>query len=277
MLKPKAIIIDLDGTLLNDNKQVSKSDLKTLNRIGESGVIRIIATGRSLFSFNEVLNNDFPIDYLIFDAGAGIMNFRTKEIISSHYINAKDVLKIAIRLDELKIDFQIRDKIPNSHKYSYKKYSQSNPDFDRVNSIYKSYSKELKNFHNLKDATRFICISEDTEIVRHIETGFRDFGIIRATSPIDKKSVWMEIYPKNVNKGSSVKWLCNNLNISLKKTIGLGNDYNDIDFLDITGQSFVVDNAPNFLKKKYLKTVSNNESPLTNVIQRYFPKTLNPL
>jgi len=272
MQKPKAIIIDLDGTLLNDNKQVSESDLQVLNSIGKRGVIRIIATGRSLFSFNEVLDNNFPIDYLIFDAGAGIMDFKTKEIISSHFIQTDDVLKIAKLLDDLKIDFQIRDKIPNSHKYSFKKYSKINTDFERVNSLYKFHSLELSNFKNLKEATRFICISEDTEIVQQIETEFSDFGIIRATSPIDKKSVWMEIYPKNVNKGSSVKKLCNLLNISLKEIVGLGNDYNDIDFLDITGKSFVVDNAPEILKEKYSTTVSNNESPLTTVVELFFDK-----
>lgn len=76
----------------------------------------------------------------------------------------------------------------------------------------------------------------------------------------------MEIYPNGVNKGSSLMWLCNKLNISLKGTIGLGNDYNDIDFLDIVGKAFVVENSPSILKNKYLTTVSNNGSPLTNII-----------
>ncbi len=259
---PKAIIIDLDGTLLNDDKKVSKKDLQTLQYLGKKNVIRIIATGRSLYSVNEVLSEDFPIDYLIFDAGAGILNFKTKEIVKSYFLNSKDVIAITTKLLKLQLDFQIRNIIPESHKYLFKKFSHNNPDFDRVNSIYKNHCKELSNINELKEATRFICISQNDKIVKTIENEFSDFGIIRATSPIDKKSVWMEIYPKGINKGSSLKWLCNKLNISLNETVGLGNDYNDIDFLDICNKSFVVENAPEILKDKYQVTVNNNESPL---------------
>ncbi len=263
MRKTKAIIIDLDGTLINDNKEVSKDDLRTLKILGKNNITRIIATGRSLFSFYEVFDDKFPIDYLIFDAGAGIIDFKTKELISLKFINSNDVTKIAKRLYELKLDFQIRDKIPYSHKYTYKIFSKENTDFNTLNAIYKKHISELSNFDNFKEATRFICISKNTAIIKQIETEFNEFSIIRATSPVDRKSIWMEIYPTGVNKGSSLIWLCNRLNISLKKTIGLGNDYNDIDFLDICEISFVVANAPEFLKKKYLKTSSNNDSPLS--------------
>ena len=61
----KAVVIDLDGTLLNDKRKVGEKDIKTLKQLGEKDIVRIIATGRSLYSFNEVINEDFPIDYLI--------------------------------------------------------------------------------------------------------------------------------------------------------------------------------------------------------------------
>jgi hydroxymethylpyrimidine pyrophosphatase-like HAD family hydrolase len=56
------------------------------------------------------------------------------------------------------------------------------------------------------------------------------------------------------------------LNINLKETAGLGNDYNDIDFLDICEKSYVVENSPKILKDKYHVTVNNNESPLYSLI-----------
>jgi hydroxymethylpyrimidine pyrophosphatase-like HAD family hydrolase len=53
----------------------------------------------------------------------------------------------------------------------------------------------------------------------------------------------------------------------LENICGLGNDYNDIDFLNITGKSFMVENAPEDLKKMYELTVSNDENPLSKVIK----------
>ncbi|MCF6367170.1 MAG: HAD-IIB family hydrolase [Bacteroidales bacterium] len=265
----KSVIIDLDGTLLNDKRKVGDNDFKTLQNLGKQNVERIIATGRSLFSTNEVLASDFPIDYLIFAAGAGIMNYKTKKIIKSHFITKNDVITIAKRLDKLKIDFQVRANIPNSHKYFFKRFSETNPDFDRINLIYKSYIKELNDFKKLENSARFICIAQDNKIVKQIENEFKEFSIIRATSPIDNRSVWMEIYPKGVNKGTAVKFLVNKLNLDLSDTIAVGNDYNDIHFLDCSGISFVVNNAPGNLKEKYNITVSNNDNPLTTIINSF--------
>lgn len=263
----KAAVIDLDGTLLNDQRKVGLKDLLTLQELENKNIFRIIATGRSLFSINEVIPDDFPIDYLIFAAGAGIMNFKTKEILKTFFIPSEKVKKIARKLNLLKVDFQVRNKIPRSHKYYYKRYLKENPDFDRLNSLYKNDIHLLKNYDELSDAARFIIISPDEKIVNIIENEFPDFSIIRASSPIDNKSVWMEIYPPDVNKGSSLKFLCNVLNINLSETIGLGNDYNDIDFLNITNRSYVVENSPKILKETYLNTVSNNENPLTEVLK----------
>ncbi|NOZ34055.1 MAG: HAD-IIB family hydrolase [Chlorobi bacterium] len=266
----KAVVIDLDGTLLNDEKKVGKDDLLTLYELGKKDIVRIIATGRSLFSFHEVVNNTFPIDYLIFDAGGGIINFKTKEILISHFLLSEDVKYIAEKLSELKIDFQVRNKIPDSHKYFYKRFLDCNPDFDRLNMLYKNYSTELSSFSVLSDASRFIAISPVDDIVKIITDEFAEYSIIRASSPIDNKSVWMEIYPKNVNKGSSLKYLCNKLKISMSETVGLGNDYNDIEFLNITGKSFIVSNAPKILKERYTITVRNNENPLTEIVKNVF-------
>lgn len=270
----RAVVIDLDGTLLNDERKVGSEDLNTLYNLGKKNICRIIATGRSLYSFNEVLPEDFPIDYLIFAAGAGIMDFKTKKIIKTYSIPSLEVKKIAKKLDALKVDFQLRNTIPDSHKYYYKRYLKENPDFDRLNSHYKKDIYLLNNFEDLPDAARFIIISPDNKIVNLIEDEFSEFSIIRASSPIDNKSVWMEIYPLNVNKGNSLKYLCKKLSINTHEAIGLGNDYNDVHFLDITGKSFMVKNAPENLKNIYINTVSNNENPLTEILKSYYPDFL---
>ena len=53
----KMIILDLDGTLLNDYKQVSKENIDLLKRAyNEKGIISVIATGRPLKYANEICN-----------------------------------------------------------------------------------------------------------------------------------------------------------------------------------------------------------------------------
>ena len=78
----KAIIIDLDGTTLPRNKhQISEENRKALEEAGRQGVIRILATGRSVFSLNNSLPEGLPVDYMVFSSGAGIMRWEDKEIL----------------------------------------------------------------------------------------------------------------------------------------------------------------------------------------------------
>ena len=73
----KAIIIDLDGTTLPRNwHQISEENRVALEEAGQQGVVRILATGRSVFSLNNTLPEGLPVDYMVFSSGAGIMTKR---------------------------------------------------------------------------------------------------------------------------------------------------------------------------------------------------------
>ena len=91
--------------------------------------------------------------------------------------------------------------------------------------------------------------------------------IIRATSPIDHKSIWMEVFHPDVSKGNACLYLSKCLGISQKNTIGIGNDYNDIDLLEFANQSFVVENAPAELTESYRTVSSNNDSGFTMAVR----------
>ncbi len=261
----QAVVCDLDGTLLYESK-ISKKDIDTFSKLGKNNICRIIATGRSLFSFNNIDNNNLPIDFLIFSCGSGILDFKTGKIIKNNFLNKEEVSQITQKLTELKFDFQVRLPVPEGHKYLYRKFGKSNPDFERLQKKYKNYSSEFK---QAEKASRIIIISENQEIIKPVFDNFREYNVIRATSPIDNKSVWMEIYPKGINKGTAVEYLFDKSEIQRNKTIGLGNDYNDIDFLNITEKSYITDNAPEILKKKYHTTVTNRNNPLTEIIKLF--------
>ena len=53
----KMIILDLDGTLLDDYKKISEENLKLIKRAyDEKGIISVIATGRPLGYANDICN-----------------------------------------------------------------------------------------------------------------------------------------------------------------------------------------------------------------------------
>ena len=271
---PKAdiqmVVTDLDGTLLNPENQISKTDKQTLHRLGEKNIYRVAATGRTLYSAQKVLSDHSPIDYLIFSCGAGILNWKTKELLHSISLSAADVSIITHFLYDNQIDFQILDPAPDSHNFVYYQGNNHNPDFNRRIAHYQEYARSItfppEEFH---DACEILAIVPG-EILTYelVKNNLPDYKVIRATSPLDYKTLWIEIFARQVSKGNAAAWLCSRIGCNSDSVLGVGNDYNDIDLLDWTGHSVVVANAPDELKEKYEMTESNLNNGFTHAVKK---------
>ena len=266
----KIIFTDLDGTLLNPNNKISIQDFQTLENLGAKGIVRVIATGRNIFSAKKVIPNNFPVDYLLFSTGLGILEWKTQTIIYNNFIPRNTAQKIAKILIAQKKDFAVHRKTPYNHYYHY--FATNNiQDSNSRNKIYKDYITPLKAIDNINDVSQFVVIlsdkiSEFIELQKNISSKIQGVRIVRATSPLNNSNIWFEVYPKKVSKGLTALWLCKKLNINRNETVGIGNDYNDIDLLKFTNKSFMVENAPVELKKMFETTSSNAQNGFSQAI-----------
>ena len=92
--------------------------------------------------------------------------------------------------------------------------------------------------------------------------------VVRSTSPLDNRAIWLEIFAGGIHKGNSCQTLLKKLNINCKEVAGLGNDYNDIDFLDICAEAYLVANAPVNLQRHYKLVKSDKEEGFTEFISK---------
>ncbi|MCD6332089.1 MAG: HAD hydrolase family protein, partial [Bacteroidales bacterium] len=137
------VITDLDGTLLRSDRTVSAEDYKTLTDLKENGVVRVIATGRSPFSFSRVIRDDFPVDYLVFSSGVGVMNFQTREILTTHSLPAEKVRELAALFQSKGISFKVLAPVPDNHHYHYYETGHSHPDFYRRMEYYRGFETPI--------------------------------------------------------------------------------------------------------------------------------------
>ncbi|KQC11613.1 MAG: hypothetical protein APR54_10725 [Candidatus Cloacimonas sp. SDB] len=266
----KLVATDLDRTLLNDDNLLSDRNLKTLKLLRKNGLITVIVTGRNLYSAHKVLDSDLPVDYLIFSSGSGIVDWKSKEIIYKRSLNPAEVEESVKILMRHQADFMIHQEIPRNHLFVYYQNGFYNQDF--LNRI-KLYNDQAGNWNDAvlkKPASQILAVIPKAEMNKFF--GLRqelDFvKVIRTTSPLDHKTLWLEIFPENVSKGHTLKWLSRKLNIPRKNTCSLGNDYNDIDLLEWTRVSYLVANAPEELKRSYPQTLSNNEDGFSEWVEK---------
>jgi len=260
----KMVIADLDGTLLNNDRKIGLKDYSTLIKLGVSGILRVIATGRSLYSCLKVLVSDCPFDYLVFSSGAGIMDWKTKKIIFTSSIEKRGILEIEAALRKLNLNFSIQFPIPENHHYYFYKGNYNNTDFDYRNELYSAFNAELNGSYPLDSASQFLIILNDEGLIQNIKELFPAYKIIRATSPIDNQSIWIEIFNLEVSKAKGGKYICQLKGIPEINTLGIGNDYNDLDLLDWVSHSFIVANAPEPIKRMYNQCADNQNNPLTD-------------
>ncbi|WDP88156.1 MAG: HAD-IIB family hydrolase [Desulfobacter sp.] len=261
-------IMDFDGILLTDEKKIDPGDLSTLARLRAENIINVIPTGRSFFSFQRALDQmglspaDQDVDYLIFSTGAGIHDLNQDRLILSHAIQSQEVRKIITYFDGLELDYMVHKAIPDTASYLFKSHGSSNPDFFHRIQLYPSLGSPLEEKTDLFDhATQVLAILPEgaaRERIEKFQSDLSGFSVIHATSPLDHKSAWVEVFHKNVSKSRAAQWLATRLGICRKKVIPVGNDYNDQDLLEWSGRGFLVDNGPENMNKKFPLVGSNN-------------------
>jgi len=266
-------VCDFDGTLLRSDRSFSNADLKALRQLDAFGIVRVIATGRSIYSLNTVSISELPVDFIIFSSGAGVTRHPGGQIIRKVSLEAQEVSRaIAIlRADDL--DFMVHRPIPDNHVFGYFESTPANADFRRRIDLYSQFAFPLDEVSDgFGAATQLLAILPPAgrpQLIETIRKKLPGFNIIQTTSPLDGQSTWIEIFPATVSKGLTVAWLTAEFDIDPGQTLSIGNDYNDLDLLEWTASSFVVENAPDDLKERFPVVASNNESGVAEGIKRW--------
>jgi Cof subfamily protein (haloacid dehalogenase superfamily) len=269
-------VTDLDGTLLRSDRTFAEADLNALRKLGELDITKVIATGRSIFSFNTVADSSLPVDYVISSTGAGITHFPDGKLVRSVSLSESEVKRAMQVLVEARLDFMVHDPIPENHRFAYVAFNSKNTDFEQRISLYQPYAYPMQKIDDgVGPATQLLAVlppSQNTAILDDIRKVLSGFNVIQTTSPLDGKSTWMEIFPGSVSKSITAQWLAEKLEIDPRNIVSMGNDYNDVDLLEWSQTRFVVENAPQDLKERFPVVASNNDGGVAESIERWLSK-----
>ena len=270
-------IMDFDGTLLRSDRTFSRIDLDALRQLGDRGIIRAIATGRSLYSFKTATVKDLPVDYVIFSMGAGVLQLVESKIVRRVSLESHEVRQACNILKANRLDFMIHRTIPDNHMFSYFRSTEGNDDFERRLALYSRFAGPLNvGTDGFGPATQLLAVVPDggsQHVLEKIRGELPDYSVIRTTSPLDGKATWIEIFPDVVSKSRTAAWLARELNIGKHEIVSVGNDYNDLDLLEWTANSYVVDNAPADLKTRFACVASNNNGGVAEAARCWLEST----
>ena len=266
------LVTDLDGTLLRADQTLDASNRAALQALKEQGVLRVIATGRSLFAARRVIAHDFPIDYLVYSSGAGSVRWPSGEQVSGAEMAPSDVERVIAVLTDEGLDFMIQDVVPDTHRFLYRAASAApNLDFETRVARYREHAGQyIPGLEGLPRSSHLVAIEPPHSPDRYerIRAALAPLHVVRTTSPLDHRSRWIEVYPQGVGKSFAAERLRAWHGVPCHSVAAVGNDFNDEDMLAWAAEGFVVANAPAQMRNRYAVVASNEEAGVAEVAAR---------
>ncbi len=269
---------DLDGSLHHPQQGFHPENIALLHQLDPAHTLRVIATGRSLYSARLLLNEDFPVDYLIFSSGAGIMRWSDQHLIRRRHLSTNDVETLFTLFNHHQLDFFLHGEVPDNHYFWHHCHSKHNADFEARRLLYADLGKPF--CHKLLSSERWetkqlcsqaiVFVSQEQTLAceEQLKKALPHLSIIRSTSPLDQKSGWLEIFPGDVSKSQSAQWLKDHKAYT-GRTLALGNDYNDRDLLHWADYGFVVQSAPEDLKTHLIEVSDPDGGSLSEAVRHF--------
>lgn len=270
----KMVVTDLDGTLLQNDHSISKDDLETLYLLGKLGICRVAATGRNPLKVRKALTPNDPFDYVICSSGACIIDWQKQEIIQATNFPDELTAQLICYLTDKEYNFKVSDCFPDNHNFFWWKNHEC-PEIDRYIEAHSKMGKseEIVRGNQYRSSQLLLFFPKLSDhfglVKKELLSQFSEISIIRTTSPIDENWLWMEIFPRGISKAHGIAEICHLKGISRSETLGIGNDFNDLEMLDFTHLSYVVHNAPQELKDKFLISLPHHESGFSHAVRKH--------
>lgn len=276
MGKIKLIGLDLDGTLLNDKKELSGRNRKAIERAAAQGVFIVPATGRPLAGLQAPVLS-LPVKYALTANGAAVYELTTKRRIYAAGIPREKALAILSMLQKYDV---MEDCFMDGHGYGEKeKLLQS--DLYAMPEVVRAYIKATrKQVENLSEYIRENdCMVEkitvnfkekdgillwEKEIRERLSKEFPDCAVVKGV-PTN-----LEITDEQATKGNAILKLGELLGISREEIMVCGDSQNDMEMIKAAGLGVAMGNAmPEVKKAADYITLSNEEDGVAAAIEKF--------
>ncbi|PWV94450.1 Cof subfamily protein (haloacid dehalogenase superfamily)/HAD superfamily hydrolase (TIGR01484 family) [Paenibacillus cellulosilyticus] len=256
-MKVSIVVLDLDGTFLNSEKQISERNYNAVMKCHQQGMKIIFATARPPRSVKYFLPEDLRgIGSFIYYNGAYIecplTGINHHELIHSKL--TAELLDYCITNNpELDINLEVKDEWMSLKEYDYSSVTKVR-EFPVIKSL-----DELKK----QEATKVLCSGKiDVDSLK--ERFSNKLNIV-----VTDNGELVQISSDKASKETAVTLLCERLGVPLEEVMVFGDDYNDVGLFKICGWPVAMGNAVGDLKEIAKEiTDTNDDDGVAKVLER---------
>ena len=261
----KLICIDMDGTLLNNNHEITLANKEALLKAHDMGVNIALCTGRIFLSaryYSDLIGIDTAV---IASNGSFIKRGYNDEPIFENTMSKELALELynIVKKHGLKINFNswdtlIReDNVPEEHTYFI--MNKILPKERQVKFIVdKDIEKVIKNFDG--NLLKGIVIEKENlkslfECKEELKSTFGEKLHVVSSGPDN-----FEVMLGSTSKGNAVKHLAEILKVNQDEIMCIGDSENDLSMIEFAGVGVAMGNAMDIIKDVATFVTENNDN-----------------
>ncbi len=261
--KIRLIAVDMDGTLVNDKKEIPEEFFDWVPAHPQVHVV--IASGRPYYTNYQLFER--IADKMIFIGDNGGIIYAGGKIIYQNALTKEEVAQCLSLLKD--------EKLAEPILCAAEKGICRHPGND------KEYEKQVHTYFTKYQYTDDLnAAAEDNQIIK-IATYIREKKAAEVSAKITEwpEAVnavlggpeWIDLVHKDVNKGAALKKLQEILGISKEETMAFGDYLNDLTMLKEAGESYAMANShPTILRIARHTAPSNNYKGVMRILNQKF-------
>lgn len=257
-MKPKAIFLDMDGTILNHQNKVSIHTKEIIDDIRKQGVFVFIVTGRAYEEIEALVPNGFQVDGVV--SSNGMAGYSGKEVVFEHSLTLELVETIIERARKNKVYYELfpygtaRITLKQDKQYIENEIRDPKPESVGINE-WISRKEAIKEKIAWKDGiegnkfSKFYFFARSKDHINRWKDELEQLKqeIDFTTSISSNHNV--EVMVANVNKATGIKEMLKQFDLSGDETLAIGDSDNDLPMLKFVKYPVAMKNAPDHVKE----------------------------
>lgn len=274
-MKYKLLVLDVDGTLLNNDKEISSRTLAALLKVQQMGVHIVLASGRPTYGILPVakkLELGNYGGYILSYNGAQIIDARTGEVLFEKRINPEMLPYI--------------EKKARKNGFSIFTYTEDRIIADRSDDPYIRQEASLNNMKLIEEPEFSIAIdfspckcmlaSDNEEALVGLEEHWRK----RLNGVLDvfrSEPYFLEVVPCSVDKANTLGILMEKLGVKPEEVMAIGDGVCDFSMIQMAGLGVAMGNAQDSVKVcADVVTASNEEDGVALAVEKAILSEIRP-
>lgn len=274
-MKYKLLVLDVDGTLLNDKKEITPRTHAALLKAQQMGVHVVLATGRptnGVMPLAEALELNHYGGFILSYNGGQIINMQTGELLFEKRIDPEMIpyLDQKAKKNNFAIFTYHKDYILTNDPTN--KHVLEEAALNKMRVIGTDNFPEAVNFSPCK----CILTSDDEEALIGLENHWKK-RLAGTLEAFRSEDYFLEVAPHFINKGNTLAVLMEKLNVTTEEVVAIGDGVADVSMMQLAGTSVAMGNARDSVKAcADITTLPNNMDGVAIAIEKAILAAIKP-